>query len=89
MPEGRTLVAGHAAVLALVLEEPLSFWGGIDPATGALIDTHHPQQGASVTGRILVMPSGRVELGSEVEQRVEVVRRELDGALPVLERLAR
>ena len=59
MPEGRTLVAGHASGLALVLEEPLSFWGGIDPTTGALIDTHHPQRGASVTGRILVMPSGR------------------------------
>ena len=59
MPEGRTLVAGLASGLALVLEEPLSFWGGVDPATGALIDTHHPQQGASVTGRILVMPSGR------------------------------
>jgi predicted aconitase with swiveling domain len=57
--EGRTLVAGRASGLALVLEEPLSFWGGVDPATGALIDTHHPQQGASVTGRILVMPSGR------------------------------
>ena len=59
MPEGRTLVAGRASGRALVLEEPLSFWGGLDPATGALIDTHHPQQGASVTGRILVMPSGR------------------------------
>jgi predicted aconitase with swiveling domain len=59
MPEGRTLVAGRASGRALVLEEPLSFWGGVDPATGALIDTHHPQQGASVTGRILVMPSGR------------------------------
>ncbi len=59
MPEGRTLVAGRASGLALVLDEPLSFWGGVDPATGALIDTHHPQQGASVTGRILVMPSGR------------------------------
>ena len=59
MPEGRTLVAGRASGLALVLEEPLSFWGGVDPATGTLIDTHHPQQGASVTGRVLIMPSGR------------------------------
>jgi uncharacterized protein len=59
MPEGRTLVAGHASGRALVLDEPLSFWGGLDPATGSLIDTHHPQQGASVTGRVLVMPSGR------------------------------
>ena len=59
MPEGRTLVAGHASGLALVLDEPLSFWGGLDPATGALIDTHHPQQGATLAGRVLIMPSGR------------------------------
>jgi predicted aconitase with swiveling domain len=59
MPEGRTLVAGHASGLALVLDEPLSFWGGLDPATGALIDTHHPQRGATLAGRVLVMPSGR------------------------------
>ena len=44
---------------ALVLEEGLSLWGGMDPATGELIDTHHPQSGASLTGRIVVMPSGR------------------------------
>jgi hypothetical protein len=44
---------------ALVLEEGLSLWGGMDPATGELIDAHHPQRGASLTGRILVMPSGR------------------------------
>lgn len=44
---------------ALVLEEPLSLWGGLDPATGAIIDVHHPQHGAVVTGRALVMPAGR------------------------------
>ena len=59
MLEGRTLVAGHATGTALVLDEPLSFWGGLDPVTGALIDTHHPQLGANLTGRVLVMPSGR------------------------------
>ena len=59
MPEGRALVAGNASGLALVLDEPLSFWGGLDPATGALIDTHHPQQGATLSGRVLIMPSGR------------------------------
>lgn len=44
---------------ALVLGEGLSLWGGMDPATGEVIDTHHPQRGASLTGRIVVMPSGR------------------------------
>ncbi len=44
---------------ALVLEEGLSLWGGMDPATGEVIDAHHPQRGANVRGRVLVMPSGR------------------------------
>ena len=44
---------------ALVLEEPLSLWGGMDPATGELIDAHHPQRGAALAGRVVVMASGR------------------------------
>jgi uncharacterized protein len=44
---------------ALVLTDGLSLWGGMDPATGVIIDVHHPQRGANVAGRILVMPSGR------------------------------
>lgn len=44
---------------ALVLDEPLSLWGGLDPVTGELIDVHHPQLGANLAGRIVVMPSGR------------------------------
>jgi predicted aconitase with swiveling domain len=59
MAEGRTLVAGRATGRALVLHAPLSFWGGLDPQTGGLIDTHHPQRGALLRDRILVMPSGR------------------------------
>jgi predicted aconitase with swiveling domain len=59
MAEARTLVSGRAEGEALVLDEPLSFWGGVDPATGEIVDVHHPQRGANVAGRILVMPSGR------------------------------
>lgn len=86
--EGRTLVAGRASGRALVLDEPLSFWGGLDPATGALIDPHHPQLGAILTGRILVMPSGRGS-SSSASVLAEAIRagtapaaivlRELDG----------
>ncbi|WP_370193463.1 MULTISPECIES: aconitase X swivel domain-containing protein [Aurantimonas] len=56
---GTIVVAGRAEGTALVLAEPLSFWGGIDVETGAIIDHSHPARGASVTGRILVMPCGR------------------------------
>ena len=52
-------MAGRATGIALVLDEPLSFWGGLDPENGALIDTHHPQRGTVLTDRVLVMPSGR------------------------------
>jgi uncharacterized protein len=48
-----------AAGRALVLDESLSLWGGMDPATGELIDAHHPQRGAILSGRVVVMPSGR------------------------------
>lgn len=43
----------------LVLDEAVSLWGGMDPATGEIVDTHHPQRGARVAGRVMVMPSGR------------------------------
>jgi predicted aconitase with swiveling domain len=56
---GEVLAPGEAAGPALVLEEPLSLWGGMDPGTGRLIDAHHPQHDALMTGRVLVMASAR------------------------------
>jgi uncharacterized protein len=59
MIDGVALVHGHASGRSLVLKEPLSFWGGVDSTTGTIVDTHHPQVGQSIVGRILVLPSGR------------------------------
>ena len=56
---GIVLADGDGEGLALRLDEPLSFWGGVDPASGEIIDARHPQRGTSVTGRVLVMPSAR------------------------------
>lgn len=55
----RVLLAGSASGPALVLDEPLSMWGGLDPTTGEIIDRRHPQAGAHASGRVLVMPAGR------------------------------
>jgi predicted aconitase with swiveling domain len=55
----RALTPGVARGPALVLDEPLSFWGGLDPVTGTLIDSHHPQVGQMLAGVVLSMPSGR------------------------------
>ena len=43
----------------LVTNVPLSFWGGIDPETGQVIDVTHPLYGEHVTNTILCLPSGR------------------------------
>jgi len=59
MTDIRILVAGEASGEVLILRERLSFWGGIDPATGEIVDVHHPQRGANVAGKILLMPGGR------------------------------
>lgn len=53
------LVGGQAEGEALVLSEPLSFWGGLDPQTGDIIDQRHPALGKNVTGRVLLLPIGR------------------------------
>jgi predicted aconitase with swiveling domain len=55
---GRSLHPGTATGTVLRLEAPLSFWGGVD-SSGTVVDHHHPQHGASVTGRVLAMSSGR------------------------------
>jgi predicted aconitase with swiveling domain len=57
--ECRALVSGAATGVAVVLDEPLSFWGGFDSNTGRIIDRRHPQVGEELTARIVVMPGGR------------------------------
>jgi uncharacterized protein len=54
-----TLANGAAGGAPLLLREPLSFWGGLDPTTGVIIDRWHPQAGACIAGRVLLMPAGR------------------------------
>ena len=57
--EGRSYAPGKAAGLALVLREPLSFYGGVSAQTGSIIDRSHADVGKIITGRILVIPGGR------------------------------
>jgi len=56
---GRSIVAGSAEGPALVSTEPLSFWGGMCPRTGEIIDRRHELSGAVVTGKVFVFPAGR------------------------------
>ncbi len=56
---GRSLISGATQGALLFADVGLSFWGGVDPCTGEVIDRHHPLSGEHLAGRILVIPSGR------------------------------
>ena len=56
--QGRTLHPGIATGTPIRLTAPLSFWGGTDNE-GRIVDAHHPQCGAVLTGRVVLMESGR------------------------------
>lgn len=68
------LVPGEATGRALVLDKPLSLWGGLDPVTGDIVEQRHPQRDQNVAGRVLVMPVGK---GSSSSSSIllEAVRR--------------
>jgi len=56
---GKPIVTGSAEGIALVSKEPISFWGGLCPRTGEIIDRRHERSGVVVTGRVFVFPQGR------------------------------
>jgi uncharacterized protein len=56
---GRVLIKGEAAGPVLRLDDPLSFWGGVDPQTSAIIDVRHPQHGVRLAGSIVALPATR------------------------------
>ncbi|MBN8931121.1 MAG: DUF521 domain-containing protein [Rhizobium pusense] len=59
VPQARSILTGAAEGPVISTTEALSFWGGVDPATGRVIDVHHPLHGVSLTGGVLFMPTSR------------------------------
>lgn len=57
----------------LVLTAPISFWGGVDPATGDIIDARHPQRGLNIAGKVLGLP-GTIGSSSASSVLLELVR---------------
>jgi len=57
--KGRLISKGKAQGEALVTSQPISFYGGVDPNTGVVIEKGHELQGQSVRGKILVFPTGK------------------------------
>ena len=56
---GRVISKGRATGVALVTRKPISFYGGVDPRTGVIIDEEHDLKGVCIAGKILVFPHGK------------------------------
>jgi predicted aconitase with swiveling domain len=57
--QGRKIFKGKIEGEALVTGDDISFYGGCDPETGEIVEKGHHLEGKSVSGKILVFPSGK------------------------------
>lgn len=60
---GRCVVPGVAEAEALVTQERISGWGGVDPRTGTVVETRHELRGVSFAGKVLVFPGAKGSSG--------------------------
>ncbi len=57
--KGRIIYKGKAEAEALVTTMPISFYGGVDPNTGVVIEKGHELNGVSIKDKVLVFPQGK------------------------------
>ena len=57
--KGRAIFGGKAEGKALVTSSPISFYGGVDPDSGEVVERGSELAGQSVKGRVLVFPYGK------------------------------
>ena len=55
----RAIAKGVAEGEALVSKDAISFFGGVDPKTGVVIDKGHALEGKCIKGKVLVFPRGK------------------------------
>jgi predicted aconitase with swiveling domain len=57
--KGRTIYQGKAEGEAMVTSQGISFFGGVDPETGIVVERGHELEGQSIAGKVLVFPQGK------------------------------
>jgi len=55
----RKVVGGEAIGKAIVSRQPISFFGGVDPKKGVVIEKDHELYGKTIRGKVLVFPYGK------------------------------
>jgi predicted aconitase with swiveling domain len=76
--KGRCIQPGRAEGEALVSEEPISFFGGVEIQTGRVIEKGHCLHGETLKDKIVVFPCGK---GSTVGSYV-IYGLKMNGAAP-------
>ncbi|MFX1288666.1 MAG: DUF126 domain-containing protein [Promethearchaeota archaeon] len=56
---GRKIYKGAVEGEAIVTNDGISFYGGVDPDTGKIVEVGHELEGQSITGKVLVFPTGK------------------------------
>ena len=56
---GRKIFEGKVSGEALVTNDSISFYGGVDPENGVVVEKGHELENQSISGKILVFPSGK------------------------------
>ena len=56
---GRKIYGGRVLGEALVTSQGISFFGGVDPESGVVVEKGHALEGQSISGKILVFPTGK------------------------------
>lgn len=59
MLKGRKIYKGTVEAEAIVTKDGISFFGGVDPDTGIVVEVGHELEGQSITGKVLVFPTGK------------------------------
>ncbi len=57
--KGRKIYKGTVEAEAIVTNDAISFYGGVDPDTGKVVEVGHELEGQSITGKVLVFPTGK------------------------------
>jgi len=57
--KGRIISRGMVEGEALVTNQPISFYGGVDPDKGVIVEKGHELEGKEIKGKILVFPNGK------------------------------
>ena len=56
---GRSVHRGRTESEAMVSRMDISFFGGVDPETGTVVEPGHDLEGQSIAGKVLAFPTGK------------------------------